>query len=101
MFRACQYAFFGCQLPAPRTRGSTRDVCQLDFGTFYVIHGKGTSIVGDRQIAWSQGDFFTTPGYWHEHRNESGERAYLTPIQDARLHTYLRTLDITFYKDDE
>ena len=43
----------------------------------------------------------TPPGYWPEHRNESGERAYLTPIQDAGLHTYLRTLDITFLKDDD
>jgi hypothetical protein len=39
--------------------------------------------------------------YWHEHRNESGECAYLTPIQDAGLHTYLRTLEITFFKDDD
>lgn len=51
---------------------------------------------------WKSGSAFVTPpGYWHEHRNESTQRAYLTPIQDAGLHTYLRTLDITFFKDDD
>jgi gentisate 1,2-dioxygenase len=51
---------------------------------------------------WKSGSAFVTPpGYWHEHRNESDQRAYLAPIQDAGLHTYLRTLDITFYKEDE
>lgn len=55
-----------------------------------------------RRIDWKSGSAFVTPpGYWHEHRNESGARAYLAPIQDAGLHTYLRTLDITFYKEDE
>ena len=54
------------------------------------------------RVDWKSGAAFVTPpGYWHEHRNESGERAYLTPIQDAGLHTYLRTLDITFHKDDD
>jgi gentisate 1,2-dioxygenase len=54
------------------------------------------------RIDWKSGAAFVTPpGYWHEHRNESSARAYLTPIQDAGLHTYLRTLDITFYKEDE
>jgi hypothetical protein len=28
--------------------------------------------------------------------NESGEPAWLLPIQDAGLHTYLRSLDIRF-----
>lgn len=47
---------------------------------------------------WHTGSAFVTPpGYWHEHRNESGADAYIMPIQDAGLHTYLRTLDIQFY----
>ncbi|MHB1938857.1 MAG: cupin domain-containing protein [Acidobacteriaceae bacterium] len=60
------------------------------------------NIKNPTRVDWKSGAAFVTPpGYWHEHRNESGERAYLTPIQDAGLHTYLRTLDITFYKDDD
>jgi gentisate 1,2-dioxygenase len=62
------------------------------------LNADGT-IKNPRRIDWKSGAAFVTPpGYWHEHRNESGARAYLTPIQDAGLHTYLRTLDITFFK---
>ena len=46
---------------------------------------------------WAAGAAFVTPpGYWHSHHNESGADAYVLPIQDAGLHTYLRTLDIVF-----
>lgn len=68
----------------------------------------GTELDGDGNIKnptrvdWKSGAAFVTPpGYWHEHRNESSARAYLAPIQDAGLHTYLRTLDITFFKNDD
>ena len=62
--------------------------------------GSDGHIKNPTRVDWKSGAAFVTPpGYWHEHRNESGARAYLTPIQDAGLHTYLRTLDITFYKD--
>ncbi len=40
--------------------------------------------------------FVTPPGYWHSHHNESGVAAHVIPLQDAGLHTYLRTLDIQF-----
>ena len=46
---------------------------------------------------WVSGASFITPaGYWHSHHNESGEDAHVLPIQDAGLHTYLRTLDILY-----
>ncbi len=46
---------------------------------------------------WVPGaSFVTPPGYWHSHHNESGAHAHVLPIQDAGLHTYLRTLEITF-----
>jgi gentisate 1,2-dioxygenase len=46
---------------------------------------------------WAPGaSFVTPPGYWHSHHNESGADAHVLPIQDAALHTYLRTLEITF-----
>jgi gentisate 1,2-dioxygenase len=38
----------------------------------------------------------TPPGLWHSHHNESGLPAHILPIQDAGLHTYLRTLNILF-----
>jgi len=50
-----------------------------------------------KRIDWqSGGAFITPPGLWHAHVNESGRSARLLPIQDAGLHTYLRSLDIRF-----
>ncbi len=49
------------------------------------------------RVAWQSGMAFTTPpGLWHAHFNESGADAHLVPIQDAGLHTYLRSLHIQF-----
>jgi len=33
---------------------------------------------------------------WHAHFNGSDGPAYLIPVQDAGLQTYLRSLDIRF-----
>jgi gentisate 1,2-dioxygenase len=53
------------------------------------------------RVDWLKGSAFVTPpGYWHEHVNASDSDAYVMPIQDAGLHTYLRTLDIQFYQED-
>jgi gentisate 1,2-dioxygenase len=50
-----------------------------------------------RRIDWEAGGaFITPPGHWHAHGNESGRTALLLPIQDAGLHTQLRSLDIRF-----
>lgn len=50
-----------------------------------------------RRIDWEPGGvFLTPPGYWHAHVNASSKEARLLPIQDAGLHTYLRSLDIRF-----
>jgi len=40
--------------------------------------------------------FVTPPGLWHSHHNESGFPAHILPIQDAGLHTFLRTIDLRF-----
>ena len=54
-------------------------------------------IVNGHREDWVKGAAFVTPpGYRHSHHNESGADAYVLPIQDAGLHTYLRTLDIAF-----
>ena len=54
-------------------------------------------IVDPDRMDWKPASAFVTPpGYWHAHYNESGQPAYLLPIQDAGLQTYLRTLDIQF-----
>lgn len=54
-------------------------------------------IMNPTRVDWVPGGAFVTPpGKWHAHHNESGEPAHLIPIQDAGLHTYLRSLDIRF-----
>lgn len=46
---------------------------------------------------WRPGAAFVTPpGWWHSHHNHSKQDAYVLPIQDAGLQTYMRTLDIRF-----
>ena len=55
------------------------------------------TIVDPQRVEWEPaGAFVTPPGLWHSHHNESGRPAYLVPVQDAGLHTYLRSLDIRF-----
>ncbi|MDA0716845.1 MAG: cupin [Cyanobacteria bacterium] len=55
------------------------------------------AIANPRRIDWqSGGAFITPPGYWHSHYNCSDRMSRLLPIQDAGLHTYLRSLDMRF-----
>lgn len=54
-------------------------------------------ILQPQRIDWQPGGaFITPPGHWHAHVNDSGRTARLLPIQDAGLHTHLRSLDIRF-----
>ncbi len=55
------------------------------------------SIKDARRIDWQpHAAFVTPPGLWHSHHNQSGQPAHILPIQDAGLHTFLRTLNILF-----
>jgi gentisate 1,2-dioxygenase len=57
----------------------------------------GKHLINVERIDWvANSAFITPPGRWHSHHNESGADTHLIPIQDAGLHTYLRTLDIRF-----
>jgi len=48
---------------------------------------------------WKAESTFITPPYqWHSHYNETDEDAFLVPMQDAGLQTYLRTLEIQFFR---
>ncbi|MBM5815829.1 MAG: cupin domain-containing protein [Cyanobacteria bacterium K_Offshore_surface_m2_239] len=54
-------------------------------------------ILRPQRIDWEPGGVFVTPpGHWHAHVNNGDRPARLLPIQDAGLHTYLRSLDIRF-----
>ncbi len=57
------------------------------------------NLINPKRADWRSGSAFVTPpGLWHSHHNETGSPAHLLPIQDAGLHTDLRTLDIHFYR---
>lgn len=63
------------------------------------LNADGT-IHNPKRIDWQAGGaFITPPGLWHSHVNESGRAATLLPIQDAGLHTQLRSLDIRFAQE--
>jgi gentisate 1,2-dioxygenase len=63
--------------------------------------GPDGRIIDPVRVDWKPASVFVTPpGEWHAHFNESGVEAYLLPIQDAGLQTYLRSLDIRFYTED-
>jgi gentisate 1,2-dioxygenase len=60
------------------------------------LHADGT-LADPVRAPWVPGAaFLTPPGWWHSHHNETGQEAMVFPVQDAGLHTYLRTLDIQF-----
>lgn len=66
------------------------------------LDDSGQRLVNTERIDWEPGAaFITPPGRWHSHHNESGADAELIPIQDAGLHTYLRTLDIRFMSKEQ
>lgn len=49
------------------------------------------------RVDWAEGGAFVTPpGWWHSHHNDSTVDAWVLPLQDAGLHTHMRTLDIQF-----
>jgi gentisate 1,2-dioxygenase len=60
------------------------------------LDADGRIVAGERFDWEPHGVFVTPPGLWHSHHNESGHPAHILPIQDAGLHTFLRTLDIRF-----
>lgn len=55
------------------------------------------TIRSPQRVDWEPGGaFITPPGLWHSHVNPTDQPARLLPIQDAGLHTHLRSLDIRF-----
>jgi gentisate 1,2-dioxygenase len=55
------------------------------------------NILNPVRVDWIAGmAFVTPPGFWHAHFNEGDTPSYVLPLQDAGLHTYLRSLDIRF-----
>jgi len=61
------------------------------------IDAKGELVPPVVRADWAPGAMFVTPpGLWHSHHNDGDEDGIVLPVQDAGLHTYMRTLMITF-----
>ncbi|MEX3693692.1 cupin [Paraburkholderia sp. BR14263] len=100
------WAMFGAVAPQSMQKPHRHQSIALDFipdckpGVYTLV---GTevdeegNIIDPVRVDWKPGmAFVTPPGYWHAHFNESDEAAYVIPLQDAGLQTYLRSLDIRF-----
>ena len=104
------WTMFGVVAPGTRQLPHRHQSVALDFvvdaepGAYTLLGAELNSdgtIKDPVRVDWVKGEAFVTPpGYWHEHVNASGAEAYVMPIQDAGLHTYLRTLDIQFFEED-
>ena len=100
------WCMFGSIAPDARQLAHRHQSVALDFVVdakpgVYTLLGSELNEDGTIQdplrIDWVKGAAFVMPpGFWHEHVNESGAEAIVMPIQDAGLHSYLRTLDIRF-----
>ncbi|MFK4446962.1 gentisate 1,2-dioxygenase [Caballeronia udeis] len=100
------WAMFGIVPPNSTQKPHRHQSIALDFiaggnpGVYTLVgtelDEKG-DIVNPTRVDWETGmTFVTPPGYWHAHFNETNENAYVIPIQDAGLQTWLRALDIRF-----
>jgi gentisate 1,2-dioxygenase len=62
----------------------TRARRQTGSKLYYVVRGRGRSIVQGQDYEWSAGDFLTiAPWAWHEHVNENTEDAMLFQVNDS------------------
>ena len=100
------WAMFGIVPPNSVQKPHRHQSIALDFiaggqpGVYTLVGSEldeNGDIVNPTRVDWETGmTFVTPPGYWHAHFNETNENAYVIPIQDAGLQTWLRTLDIRF-----
>jgi gentisate 1,2-dioxygenase len=100
------WAMFGIVPPNSLQKPHRHQSIALDFiaggnpGVYTLVGtelDENGNIVNPTRVDWETGmTFVTPPGYWHAHFNETNENAYVIPIQDAGLQTWLRTLDIQF-----
>jgi gentisate 1,2-dioxygenase len=77
-------ATLGCSVVTlrPGFRGAERR--RTASNVYYVVKGSGTTVAGDRTIAWTERDVFSLPEWtWHQHRNGSAsDEAILFCVTD-------------------
>jgi gentisate 1,2-dioxygenase len=59
---------------------------------YYVLEGKGRSLVGDKYYEWEAGDsFYVAPFAWHQHWAHGDKPARFLACTNAQLMNYLDT----------
>ncbi len=74
----------GCRAHLLRPGGTSRRRQETASAVMHVVRGEGVSVVGDSEVAWSEGDVFVVPGWAPAaHANRSGrEAAILVAVTD-------------------
>jgi gentisate 1,2-dioxygenase len=61
-----------CSVKTLRPGFAGAEIRRRSSAVYYVIKGSGTTVAGDRTIAWTERDVFSLPEWtWHRHRNAS------------------------------
>ena len=72
-----------CRAQMLRPREHTQAHRALSSTVYYVIEGRGTSIIDGQAFEWGRGDVFVVPNWhWHEHRNDADQDAFLFSVTD-------------------
>jgi gentisate 1,2-dioxygenase len=72
---------FRCQMlrPGEATRAHRKTASTV----YCVLEGEGRTEVEGAMLEWKRNDVFTVPGWlWHEHKNASGQPAFLYSVTD-------------------
>jgi gentisate 1,2-dioxygenase len=72
---------FRCQMlrPGEATRAHRKTASTV----YCVLEGEGRTEVEGTTLEWKRNDVFTVPGWlWHEHKNASGQGAFLYSVTD-------------------
>ncbi len=73
----------GCEIQMIRPDEKTRSHRHTSTTIYHVFRGSGATMIDDRRIEWSQGDFFTVPLWsWHQHENSLKDEAILFSVND-------------------
>jgi gentisate 1,2-dioxygenase len=102
------WSLLNCIKPNTYQKAHRHNSVAIDLCTYapegnmvYTLMGKELnsdgSVKDPVKMVWKTNSLFVTPpGWWHSHHNESDTQAWVFPVQDAGLHTYMRTLGIQF-----
>jgi 1-hydroxy-2-naphthoate dioxygenase len=82
---------FSCWAQMLRPGEATKPHRHTSSAVYFVVRGRGRTIVGDKVLEWAPNDCFALPNWsWHEHRNlSSSAPAVLFSVNDVPLVRFL------------